>query len=399
MNVLISGASIGGPALAYWLNRYGYQVTVVERASELRPGGYKVDLRGATVEVASRMGIMADVRAHSTDMQDETFVDKNNKPLVTMPADFFAGRTEGDDEIMRGDLSRILYDRTKDDVEYLFDDSLTELVDGADGVKVTFEKAGTRHFDLVVGADGLHSNVRTLAFGDESRFLHEMGYYACIFSTPNHLGLDRSERLYVEPGRTTNVYSTSQMTDAKALFLFSSPKLSYDHRDVAAQKKIVADAFAGIGWEVPRLLESMRTAPDFYFDSLSQIRLDSWSRGRVTLVGDAGYGPSLASGQGTGLALIGAYVLAGELAAAGGDHVVGFANYEKEMRAFVEQNQKLGLQTVKQMVAPSKAAIRMQTLMLRVMPKLPGSKAIMRKVTQIVHDAANGIALKPYVGE
>ncbi|WP_279581829.1 FAD-dependent monooxygenase [Fodinicola feengrottensis] len=285
-------------------------------------------------------------------------------------------------------------------MEYLFDDSLTELVDGADGVKVTFEKAGTRHFDLVVGADGLHSNVRTLAFGDESRFLHEMGYYACIFSTPNHLGLDRSERLYVEPGRTTNVYSTSQMTDAKALFLFSSPKLSYDHRDVAAQKKIVADAFAaGIGWEVPRLLESMRTAPDFYFDSLSQIRLDSWSRGRVTLVGDAGYGPSLASGQGTGLALIGAYVLAGELAAAGGDHVVGFANYEKEMRAFVEQNQKLGLQTVKQMVAPSKAAIRMQTLMLRVMPKLPGSKAIMRKVTQIVHDAANGIALKPYVGE
>ncbi|WP_163510734.1 FAD-dependent monooxygenase [Fodinicola acaciae] len=395
-SVLISGASIAGPALAYWLNRHGFRVTVVERAAELRSGGYKIDLRGVTVEVAERMGIMDRVRELSTDMRDETFVDRDDRPLLTMPADFFAGRHGHDDEIMRGDLSQILYDLTKDDVDYIFDDSITELVDDADGVKVSFEKSPARRFDLVVGADGLHSNVRKLAFGPEPDFVHEMGYYAAICGTPNHLGLDRSERLYVEPGRTTNVYSTSRMAGAKALFLFSSEKLTYDHRDVATQKKIVADTFAGVGWRVPQLLESMWTAPDFYFDSLSQVRMDSWSRGRVVLLGDAGYCPSLASGQGTGLALVGAYVLAGELAAAGGDHVAGFAGYEREMRPYVEKNQKLGSQAVKQMVARSNAAIRMQLLMLRVMPKLPGSAAIMRKVMQPIHDAANGITLKDY---
>lgn len=395
-SVLISGASIGGPALAYWLNRYGYAVTVVERAPRLRSGGYKIDLRGVTVEVAERMGIMGQIHELSTDMQDETFVDKDNRPVVTMPADFFAGREGHDDEIMRGDLSHILFDLTKDDVEYIFDDSITDLCDGEDGVKVSFEKSPARRFDLVVGADGLHSNVRRLAFGPESDFIQEMGYYAAICGTPNLLGLDRSERLYVEPGRTTNVYSTSRMDGAKALFLFSSEKLSYDYRDVAAQKKIVANAFAGAEWKVPQLLASMDTAPDFYFDSLSQVRMDSWSRGRVALLGDACYCPSLSSGQGTGLALVGAYVLAGELAAAGDDHEAGFAAYEREMRPYVDKNQALGLQTIKQMVAPSKGAIRMQTLMLKVMPKLPGSKAIMRKVTQIIHDAANAIVLKDY---
>ncbi|BDH09419.1 FAD-dependent monooxygenase [Streptomyces hygroscopicus] len=293
--VLISGASIAGPALAYWLHRYGFAVTVVERAPVLRTGGYKVDIRGAAIEVAERMGILEDIQRASTDMRTGAYVNDDGKRIATLPADIFGARVGRDDEIMRGDLARILYERTRADVEYLFGDSITSITpvtDGAAGVDVTFEHAAPRRFDLVVGADGLHSTVRRLAFGPEEQFVRHLGAYISAFSMPNELGLDREELYHALPGRLICAYSSAGDPAAKGLLVFRSPRLRYDHRDPRQQLDLLDAAFEGVGVEaapargwgqVPRMLEAAREAGDFYFDGMQLIEMDRWSHGRVVL--------------------------------------------------------------------------------------------------------------------
>ncbi|MFD3537257.1 FAD-dependent monooxygenase [Streptomyces sp. NPDC058664] len=398
--VLISGASIAGPALALWLHRYGFTPTVVERAPELRTGGYKVDIRGTAIEVCRRMGILDEVRADSTDMRGGSYVDENGRTIGELPADIFGGRVEEDDEIMRGELARILYDRTRDDVEYLFGDSIAELAEDTEdtgGVTVTFESGTVRRFDLVVGADGLHSNTRRLAFGPEERFKRHLGAYVSIFTAPNHLGLDRWETYHALPGKLVCVYSSAGETDAKNLFVFSSPEeLPHDHRDVAAQKRLLTGAFGGDGWEIPRLLGHAADADDFYLDSISLVEMDRWSKGRVVLLGDAAHCSSPASGQGTGLALTGAYVLAGELARAGGDHTVAFARYEARMRPGVEQNQRMAEGFVKEMTVDSKWKIALRMFMVRTLPKTPWKNLIAKKIRADIQAAANAVPLEDY---
>lgn len=396
LNVLISGASIAGTTLAYWLHRHGFTPTVVERAPEVREGGYKIDIRGAALEVVAGMGILDEIRRERTDVQGGSVVNAAGKRVASMDGDTFGGRIHEDAEILRGDLSRLLYDLTRDKVDYLFNDSIASLADGPDGVDVVFESGKRARYDLVVGADGLHSNTRGLAFGDERQFVRDMGYYVSIFSVPNHLNLDRWELTYVGAGRTALTYSTAKDTGAKAMFLFASEPIAYDHRDRGQQQRILAGAYAAEGWEVPRLLEGMADAPDFYFDSLSQVHMDHWSTGRVAVVGDAAYCASPASGQGTSLALVGAYVLAGELAAAAGDHEAGFAAYEREMRPFVAANQKLGPANIKRMVMRTKGQIRIAMTMLSLMKYMPGKDRMMTKVVEPIHKAATAISLKSY---
>ncbi|MET0136038.1 MAG: FAD-dependent monooxygenase [Kibdelosporangium sp.] len=390
-NVLISGASIAGTTLAYWLHHHGYPTTVVERAASIRDGGYKIDIRGAALQVVERMGVLDAIRARRTDVRGGKVVNADGKQVASMDADTFGGRQHDDAEILRGELNQILYDLTKDQVEYLFDDSIDTLAETADGVTVTLASGRTRQFDLVIGADGLHSRTRSLAFGPADRFVHDLGYYVSIYSVPNHLGLDREELTYVGPGRTALTYSTAGDTQAKAMFLFASEPLSYDYRDRTEQQRILAKAYASEGWEVPRLLQGMADAPDFYFDSLSQVRMDRWYTGRVGLVGDAAYGASAASGQGTSLALVGAYVLAGELAAGG-----GFDGYEQRMRPFVEQNQKLGPANVKRMVLRTRGQVRVSMLLLGLLSRLPGKDRLLAKAIEPVHRAATAITLVDY---
>ncbi|MEV6400439.1 FAD-dependent monooxygenase [Streptomyces sp. NPDC051907] len=395
-DVLISGASIAGPALALMLRRYGFNPTVVERAPELRPGGYKVDLRGVAIEVCERMGILPEVRRDSTGMVGGSYVDADGRTIAELPAEIFGGRAEGDDEIMRGDLARILYERTRDDVEYLFGDSIAALDEDADGVTVAFERGGVRRFDLVVGADGLHSHTRRLAFGDEKQFTRHLGAYISIFTAPNDLGLDRWETYYALPDKLVCAYSASGQTTAKNMLVFGSPELSYDYRDAAQQKKLLADVFEGDGWIIPRMLHNAQAADDFYFDALTLIEMDRWSKGRVVLLGDAAHCASPASGQGTGLALIGAYILAGELAAARGDHTVAYRRYESEMRPGVELNQKFAENFAKEMTVSSERKIRLRMRMVRWLPKLPWKNLVAKKIRDDLQKAAHAIPVKAY---
>ncbi|MBE1498700.1 2-polyprenyl-6-methoxyphenol hydroxylase-like FAD-dependent oxidoreductase [Amycolatopsis lexingtonensis] len=384
--VLISGASVAGPALAFWLRRYGFTPTVVERAPELRDGGYAVDFRGASLDVLDRMGLLGAVEAAATRMGEVTYVDGQDRPLVVTPPTYQSGELE----ILRGDLSRILYDATKDDVEYVFGDSITGITERGDGITVTFAHGEPREFDLVIGADGLHSNVRSLVFGDERRFRHDLGYYVSICTVPNHLALDHVGRFHNEPNRTVGVYSARDNSEAKALFWFGADRLDYDHRDVGQQRRIVEERFAGVGWETPALVDAMRAAPDFYFDSASQIKLDSYARGRVALVGDAAYCAAPLSGMGTSLAVVGAYVLAGELASA--SYETAFAAYEREMRPFVDACQKLAEGNGKWFVPPTRAWLKFRNLTYRLLPYLPWRKLI----EELPLKAGNAITLKQY---
>jgi 2-polyprenyl-6-methoxyphenol hydroxylase-like FAD-dependent oxidoreductase len=394
--IIISGAGIAGPALAYWLRRYGFQPTVVERAPGLRSGGQAVDLRGAAREVADRMGILDDIRRAHTGTRGLAYVDAANRRLASMSADLLgdSGGAIAELEILRSDLAGILYAVTRDDVEYVFDDAVTDIVQSDDGAKVSFERGAPRTVDLVVGADGLHSGVRGLVFGPESRFVRDLGAYVAIFSAATRLDLEGWELLHSAPGRTAGLYPLRQAGQAKAVFFFTSPPLDYQRRDLDRQMRHVADAFAGSGWEVPRLLDAMWEASDFYFDRLAQVRMDRWSAGRVVLVGDAAHGPSALAGVGTSLALVGAYVLAGELAAAHGDHPLAFAGYERELRDYVNQGQKLAKANATGLIPRSRSQIWLRNQAIRVLPYLPWSDM----VAGAVHKAANAISLKDYPG-
>ena len=374
-NILISGASVAGPALAYWLRRRGFNPTVVERAPSLRGGGYAVDFRGAAhLSVLAKMDLLDQVRDQQTHLDTTTYVDADGRRVASMPAEIFAG----DVEILRGDLGRLLYQATRDGTEYVFGDTITGLDQRADGVHVTFSRAAPRVFDLVIGADGLHSAVRRLAFGDVAGARHDLGLYVSIFSVADSLGLDHSGLLYSVPGRTAAVFSARQSGRAVAQFFFAAPDgvpVSYDYRDTGRQQEIVARAFDGVGWHVPALLGQMAAADDFYFDSVSQVRLDRWSAGRVALIGDAGYaaGPG---GNGTGTAVVAAYVLAGELAAARGDYQAAFGRYERLLRPYVARGQKQALGG-RDFLAPATAKkIRQRDRFFRLLPHLPARRLI-----------------------
>ncbi len=326
-NVLISGASIGGPALAYWLDRYGFDVTVVEKAPAPRPGGQAVDFKGAIHRtVLERMGILGEVLRLQTGGTDQEIVGADGRRLAVLPGEF----TGGEIEITRGDLARLLYEKTAAaGCRYVFGDSITSLTQTASGVHVTFERGAPRTFDLVVGADGIHSNVRRLAFGPESDYVRFLGHYYALVDVPEIAGSVPS--MYNEPGRMVAAGGPK----AAAFFTFASPELDYDRYDTEGMKKILIEAYAGMGWRTPAILSEVRRADDVYLDSISQVRIDRYAEGRVALLGDAAYGNTL-GGFGTGLALVGAYVLAGELALAGGDHQVAFKRYEEGFRGYAK---------------------------------------------------------------
>jgi 2-polyprenyl-6-methoxyphenol hydroxylase-like FAD-dependent oxidoreductase len=386
--VLVAGASIAGPALAHWLRRRGAEVTVVERAPGLRPGGQAVDARGVAKEVILRMGLDAAVRAARTETAGAYTVDVDGNVLETFRADDDGG--DGfiaEIEILRGDLSQVLYDDTRDGVEYVFGDRIAELTQDADGVDVAFAGGDRRRFDLVVGADGLHSALRAMVFGPHERFIRHLGHVLAFYTVPNEYGLDRWLIDYQdqESGRSAGLRPIHDATRAMAMFSFPSADFDVDYRDIAAQKHLLRERMDGLGWLTPRILAHLDDTPDFYLDQIAQVVMEKWSSGRVGLLGDAAFSSSPMSGQGTGLALVGAYLLAGDLAAAGWDPEAGFAAYEGRMRSFVEANQEIGRLHAHSRDVPEPDAG-------------PSPEPDMEALMELVERAINGVELPDYPG-
>lgn len=341
--VLVSGASVAGLATAYWLGQHGYSVAVVERHDGPRPGGQAIDVRGPALGILARMNVLDAAEGKKTRIRGASFVDRDGNELSRDTESTPTGGVidNPDIEILRDDLVDILLGALNPDVEFIFADSIVGLHDRGEAVAVSFERADARDFDLVIGADGLHSNVRSLTFGPEKQFIRPIATFMAIFTVPNFLNLDYWQMFHHSESTMAGIYSARNNTEARAMFAFMDPDLRLDYRDTAAQFAELERRMAHDGWVRPQLLEYMRSAPDFYFDGLAQIIMDRWARGRVGLAGDAAYCSSPMSGQGTSLALLGAYILAGELSAAGDDHERGFANYDAEFRSYVERTQRL----------------------------------------------------------
>lgn len=374
--VLISGAGIAGPSLAFWLTRNGYRVIVVEVAPGVRPGGQTVDLRGAGGDVVERMGLIDQMRARALEQRGAAWVRSDGSRRAEMPVAAFGGNgLVSKLEILRGDLVEVLYQATRDSVEYRFGQRISELREGDAGMEATLTDGSVLHADLVVGADGPHSAVRRLAFGAEDQFVKPIGGYNAWFSAPDSVGLDGWYLLYQAPGGlNASMRPSHDPAIAKAGLAFRSEPIEYDRHDLDQQRQILAERFAGAGWECDALLAAADEADDFYFDSFAQIHMPSWSTGRVTLVGDAGYCASPLSGMGTSLALVGAYLLAGELGPASSFEADGLpdalARYESRMRPYVDTCQKLN-NTIDRYAPMSESDIAVNAAVMKWMQRWP----------------------------
>jgi len=339
--VLISGASIAGPVLAYWLDAYGFDVTVVERAGKPRGGGYPIDVRGPALTVLKHMKLLAEVRQQRLHTRRLSFVDEQGTQIGTLEMN----ETENEDqdvELPRGGLTSLLYERTLGTgIRYRFNDSIKTLKQDDKTVSVTFQSGEQQRFDLVIGADGMHSRTRELTFGPEMNFSTYLGYCFNGFAMTNMLHLSHEAITHASPGRAAVQFAVDDSDVVHAFLVFASEEPPFRHTpDLTLQRALTTRLFENEGWIVPQMVQALQIADDLYADVVAQIRMPTWSKGRVALVGDAAYAPSFLTGQGTSLALVGAYVLAGELASHPDMHSA-YAAYEEKMRPYVEANQAL----------------------------------------------------------
>jgi len=340
VNALISGVGIAGATLAFWLHKYGIEPTLVELAPALRSSGYVIDFWGLGYDIAEKMGLLPDITRIGYHTQELRIVDEDGRRLSGFGVQLFRELTGGRYvTIGRGDLSKLIYDQMSGSCEIIFGDSIAGLRETGGEVHVQFEHGAERRFDLVIGADGLHSRVRKLVFGPQDRYEKDLGYRVAAFETTGYRR--RDELVYIvhsAPGRQVGRLA---LHDGQTLFLFifASGSEPEAHR-VAAQKAMLRKAFQGDGWELPRILTALDTCDDLYFDRVSQIRMAAWSRGRIALVGDAAFCVSLLAGQGSALAMTAAYVLPGELATLQHQPQEAFRRYEERLRPFIDRKQR-----------------------------------------------------------
>jgi 2-polyprenyl-6-methoxyphenol hydroxylase-like FAD-dependent oxidoreductase len=366
--ILICGAGIAGPTLAYWLRYYGFEPTLIERAPHLRTGGYIIDFWGLGFRIAEKMGLLPALRREAYAIDEVRIVDARGTRVGGFNVRSLKPTLGGYVSVLRSDLSRLIYEALGGKVRTIFGDSVRGLEQDGLGVQVCFEHAPTDRFDLVIGAGGLHSPVRGLVFGPDGRYEKYLGYYSASFSADGYPHQDRQAYVsYTAPGRQVSRYS---LRGDRTVFFFvfaKHRKLPVGAHDTQAQKRLLHDSFANAGWECPEILEAMERCADLYFDSVSQIRMERWWDRRVALVGDACFCPSLLAGQGSALAMTGAYILAGELKKSGGEYETAFRAYESALRPFIARKQRAAERFAGAFAPKSRAGIFVRNQVTRLM--------------------------------
>jgi 2-polyprenyl-6-methoxyphenol hydroxylase-like FAD-dependent oxidoreductase len=341
-SVLISGLGIAGPTLAYWLKKAGIETTLVERAPRLRTDGYAIDVWGLGYDIAERMGLSNEINRAGYHIREMRIVNAKGERISGFGTKVFGELTGGRYiTIGRSDLSRLLYQTIKNHAEIIFDDEIISLQEKPDSVQVTFKRGSQRRFDLVVGADGLHSTIRRLVFGRQESFEKRLGYIVAAFEARGYR--PRDEGVYVTYCRPGRMLGRAALSGDRTLFLFvfaNDLNGRSEMLDQTAQKAMLRDEFDEGKWETSRILGELERTQELYFDRVSQIKVPAWSRGRVALVGDAAFCASLMAGQGAALAMTAAYVLAGELSKSRQQHEKAFNNYEQVLRTFIESKQE-----------------------------------------------------------
>jgi 2-polyprenyl-6-methoxyphenol hydroxylase-like FAD-dependent oxidoreductase len=385
VKVVINGAGIAGPTLAYWLQRAGHQVLLVEQAPQLRRGGYIIDFWGLGYDIAEKMGLIPRIRSQGYQVKEVRFVDKRGRRRGGFSTEAFQRLTGGRfTSLRRSDLAAAIYDAAAEHIETLFGDSVAGITDKGSAVEVSFVHAAPREADLVIGAGGLHSPVRQLAFGPDSDFEFPLGYYVAAFEIDGYQ--PRDELIFLTHGIPGRQISRFSMRDDKTLFLFVFESKYYPSEFPTTdegRKAAVSTAFEGVGWECPQILAAMQDVGSIYFDRVSQIRMDSWMKGRVGLIGDAAAAVSLLAGEGTGLAMTEAYMLAGELRGQDGDYAGAFARYQERMRPFVQGKQESASKFASSFAPSSTLGVAVRNLATGLL-RFPGSSDLL--IGRNLHD-------------
>jgi 2-polyprenyl-6-methoxyphenol hydroxylase-like FAD-dependent oxidoreductase len=336
--ILVSGASVAGPTLAYWLHQHGFDVTVVERSAELRLGGQNVDVKGPALEVIRKMGLEQKIIAANTTEIGLRFVNVKNETVAEFGKESVLSMTQ-ELEILRGDLVNILYQHTKDDVKYIFGDYITGLTENTNNIAVGFASGATVEFDLVISAEGIGSSTRKLLFSDFVTFKY-LGLYTA-YLTIEKTGTDsRWARWCNTPGGIVFVLRPDSYGTTRASITFASPEMGYEKLPLEEQKSILVQKIKSVGWEAERLVRGIEGSTDLYFERVSQVKSSRWSIGRCCLTGDAAWCVTPIAGKGIDLSMTGAYILAAELFKAA-RYQDALMNYERTMRDYVADAQKL----------------------------------------------------------